>query len=85
MYDLSLTKEQLVVYVTGLDSSIKLICQQIIQSQQSGLILKQLLPKLQEIDKQFQFLQEIVDKTEEGMLKSNGKLEIPNDEMVIKQ
>lgn len=62
MYSLILDDDRIKRYVTGLDSSIRLICQQIAQAPSPGASLKQLLPELYKIDQEFDFMQAAVDK-----------------------
>lgn len=61
MYKLELTEQQMRMHVTGLDSSVRVIASQITQHQSPGLALKQLLPELVKIDKEFDFLQSALD------------------------
>lgn len=53
MYSFNLTEEELKVYITGLDSSIRLACQQMANAQSAGEALKQMLPRLIAINNQF--------------------------------
>lgn len=64
MYSIQFTQEQLNTHVTGLDSSVRLIAQQIAQNQSSGAALKQLLPQLIKLDQEFDRLQETVSEHE---------------------
>lgn len=60
--NVELTKDELRIYATGLDSSIKIACQQIAQQQSSGAALRELLPTLVKIDQQFMKLDEALAK-----------------------
>jgi len=64
-YTLQLTKERLATYVTGLDSAVRLIAQQMANHQSAGLALKELLPKLVAINNEFEALQELVNLPKE--------------------
>lgn len=61
MYKLELTEEQLKIHVTGLDSSLRILGQNITNAQSPGLALKNLLPELIKINNQFDFMQAALD------------------------
>ncbi len=61
MYKLELTEQQMRMHVTGLDSSLRVICGQITQAQSPGLALKNALSALVDINKEFDFLQAALD------------------------
>lgn len=63
MYKLELDKARLSVYITGLDSSIKLIANRLAQ-QNSALALRELLPKLIELNNELSGLDKLIDDTD---------------------
>ena len=60
-YKLELTKERLAVYINGLDSSVRLLAQQMGNAPSAGFALKELLPKLIQVNQEFDELQKLVD------------------------
>jgi hypothetical protein len=70
-YKLELSEEQIKLYVAGLDSAVKLIAQQLLQGN-SALVLKQLLPKLIEINNELQNLDQIIDSTKDKQIANNS-------------
>lgn len=63
MYKFEMSKERLGIYVTGLDSAVKVAASSLAQGN-SLLALRQLLPKLIEIDKEAQFLDNAIDEVD---------------------
>ena len=63
-YKLELTKERLALYVNGLDSSVRLLAQQIATHQSAGLALKELLPRLMQVHQELDELQKLVAEQE---------------------
>lgn len=76
MYTLELDKEQVKTYVVGLDSSIKLIANQLLQ-QNAPTALRTLLPQLISINDELTKLDKIIDETD--------KKEVPNGADMDKQ
>lgn len=70
MYTIQFNKAQLELHISGLDSSVRIIAQQISNSQSSGLALKQSLARMTRINEEFERLQGILDEYErmENML-----------------
>jgi hypothetical protein len=64
VYKLELDLEELRMHVNGLDAQVRLLCQQIAQSQSAGQALKNVLPQLLKIDQQFDKMQQVMEAKE---------------------
>lgn len=64
MYNLSLSKDRIIIYVTGLNSSIQVIAGELIKSNNPALTLRQLLPQLLNISDELINLDNLIDRTD---------------------
>lgn len=62
-YKLELDEDRIKTYISGLDSGIKFIAQQLLQGN-SAIVLRQLLPKLIDINNELQYLDKLIDETD---------------------
>lgn len=65
MYTFELTKEELKLHISGLDCGIKVLCSQISSTQNSIATLREILPKLIELNAQCQKLDNEVDRQDQ--------------------
>lgn len=63
IFTLNLSEKQVAIYAKGLDSSIKLIAQNLLNSNNSILVLRNVLPQLMELNSELVSLDVIIDKT----------------------